>query len=173
MRLSIIVAMDRNGLIGAESRLPWRLSADLRRFKALTMGKPIIMGRKTHESIGRPLPGRVNVVVSANPDYRADGCTVCDSLQSALQAVDDHDEVFVIGGASLYEPVLLFADRIYLTEVHAALEGDTWFPSWDRSQWQELERSDHPPDERNEYPYSFVVLVRSSQQEKAGCSDLT
>jgi dihydrofolate reductase len=165
--------MDQKGLIGAESRLPWRLSADLRRFKALTMGKPIVMGRKTHESIGRPLPGRVNVVISTNPDYQPDGCLVCDSLASALRALDQYDEVFIIGGTSLFEPTLALADRIYLTEVHAALSGDTWFPPWDRSQWRELERSRHPADECNQYAYSFVVLERASDPEKAVCSEPT
>jgi dihydrofolate reductase len=160
-RLSIVVAMDRNRVIGRDGDLPWRLPADLRHFRALTMGKPVVMGRRTHASIGRPLPGRDNIVVSRDPLYRADGCTVVGSLASACK-VATAGEVMVIGGASLYSEALAGAARIYLTEVHAEVAGDVRFPDFDRAEWRESERTDHPADAANDYPYSFVLLERRS-----------
>ena len=160
MIISLIVAMDRRGVIGAGGALPWRLSGDLRHFKAITMGKPIIMGRKTHESIGRPLPGRQNIVLTRQPGYTAPGCDVFHDAQSALAACAGHEEVMVMGGAALYEQFLHRAARIYLTRVEAEVDGDTWFPQFDESAWNEVERRDHPADERNEYPYSFLLLER-------------
>ena len=160
MIISLIVAMDRQGVIGAGGALPWRLSGDLRHFKAITMGKPIIMGRKTHESIGRPLPGRENIVITRQKDYRAAGCTVFNGIETALEACANHAEVMVMGGASLYEELLPRAVRIYLTRVEAEVTGDTWFPPFDDSAWNQVERRDHPADERNEYPYSFLLLER-------------
>ena len=160
MIISLIVAMDRQGVIGAGGALPWRLSGDLRHFKAITMGKPIIMGRKTHESIGRPLPGRQNIVLTRQPGYTAPGCDVFHDAQSALAACAGHEEVMVMGGAALYEQFLPRAARIYLTRVEAEVDGDTWFPPFDDSAWNQVERRDHPADERNEYPYSFQVLER-------------
>jgi len=160
MRLSLIVAMDRNGVIGANGVLPWRLPADLQHFREVTMGKPIVMGRRTHESIGRPLPGRENIVISGQPGYRARGCTVLDSLDAALRHCAAQDEAFVMGGAELYRQTLGRADRIYLTEVHADVEGDTTFPPWDREVWREIERRDFGSDEANLYCYSFVILER-------------
>ncbi len=163
MKLAIIVAMDENNLIGKDNSLPWRLSADLVYFKHVTMGKPIIMGRATHESIGRPLPGRKNIVISSQPGYQAEGCIVCNSIEQAIEACADVDEVMVMGGASLYKQLLADADILYLTLVHAQLKGDTWFPSWDKSQWQQISKQEHPADDKNEYPYSFIVYQRKKE----------
>jgi dihydrofolate reductase len=160
MKLAIIVAMDKQGLIGRDNDLPWKLSADLQYFRKVTMGKPLIMGRNTHESIGRPLPGRKNIVVTSNKEYQAEGCEVVASLEHAFIACDDVEEVMVMGGASLYKQLLSQADKLYLTHVNAELEGDTWFPEWDKNQWKETSREDHLADEKNQYPYSFVVYER-------------
>ncbi|OUR65706.1 dihydrofolate reductase [Methylophaga sp. 42_25_T18] len=160
MKVAIIVAMDKQGLIGRNNDLPWKLSADLKYFRRVTMGKPLVMGRNTHESIGRALPGRKNIIVTSNTDYQVDGCTVVPSLEQALLACDDAEEVMVMGGASLYEQLLPEVERIYLTHVDVELEGDTWFPQWNKDQWQEISREDHPADEKNQYPYSFVVYDR-------------
>ena len=161
MKISLIAAMADNGVIGRNNRLPWRLSADLQRFKALTMGKPIVMGRKTWESIGRPLPGRTNIVVTRDVGYRAEGCVVVHSVDQALEVAAGSDEVMVIGGANLYQQLLDRADRLYLTQVRADVEGDAWFPEFDRAQWREVERESHSRDEKNEYDYAFVTLERS------------
>lgn len=158
--LSIVVAMDRNRLIGRGNALPWRLPADLKHFKAVTLGKPIIMGRKTYESIGRPLPGRTNIVVSRDPGYAARGCAVVRSVEAALAAASEAAEIMLIGGAQLYAELLPRTQRIYLTRIDADFQGDAWFPELVPADWRELERSDHAPDERNPYPYSFVLLER-------------
>jgi len=160
MRLSIMVAMDEQGVIGAGGALPWHLSADLQQVKKITMGKPVIMGRKTHESIGRPLPGRENIVLSRDPRFRAPGCTVFNDLEQALEYCRAADEVFIMGGAELFRLTLARAARIYLTEVHARVQGDTCFPEFNRSEWREIGREQHAADENNEYPYSFVRLER-------------
>lgn len=160
MIISIIVAMDRKGVIGMNYKLPWRLSADMQNFKRITMGKPVVMGRKTHESIGRPLPGRENVVLSAVPGYRAEGCTVMNNLPAVFAYLEGRDEVMFMGGADVYAQVLDQTDRIYLTEVHAEVQGDTRFPPFDRSAWEEISRRDFRADEKNEYDYSFVILER-------------
>lgn len=160
MKLAIIVATDEKGLIGRDNDLPWKLSADLQYFRKVTMGKPLVMGRTTHESIGRALPGRKNIVVTKNLTYQAEGCCVVHSVAEAIEACDEAEEVMVMGGASLYEQLLPQADRLYLTQVHASLEGDTWFPDWQRSEWQELSREDHLADDKNDYPYSFIIFDR-------------
>ena len=158
--LSIIVAMDRNRLIGSNNGLPWRLPADLKHFKAITLGKPIIMGRKTYESIGRPLPERHNIVVSRTAVFSAPGCTTVSSADAALEAAGVVPEVVVIGGAQLYTQLLPRVRRIYLTQIDAAFDGDTWFPELDEVLWHETARENHAPDDRNPYAYSFVVLER-------------
>jgi dihydrofolate reductase len=158
--ISLIVAMDRNRLIGRGNALPWHLPADLAHFKSITMGKPIVMGRKTYESIGRPLPGRHNIVVSRNPDFSAPGCTVVASVDAALAAAGRVPEIMVIGGAQLYAEMLPRAQRIYLTRVEAAFEGDAWFPALDTAVWRECQRAEHAPDDRNPCPYVFLVLER-------------
>ena len=160
MKLSLIVAMDANHVIGHDNRLPWHLPADLKHFKATTLGKPILMGRKTWESIGRPLPGRTNIVITRNADYAADGCVVVHSLGEALRAAGGAREVMVIGGAELYRQVLPQADTIYLTLVHGEFEGHTRFPDWQLDEWREIERIDHEPDDKNPHAYSFITLER-------------
>jgi dihydrofolate reductase len=160
VRRSLVVAMARNRVIGRDNRLPWRLPADLAYFKQVTLGHPVVMGRRTHESIGRPLPGRHNIVVSRNPGYRAAGCTVVGSLDEAWKAAGDAEEVCVIGGSSLFAEALPLADRIHLTEVLADVAGDTFFPDFDRSQWSEREVARHGADERHDYPFRIVVLDR-------------
>lgn len=162
MKLSLIVAMDQNGLIGKGEGLPWHLSSDLKHFKAITMGKPIVMGRKTHETIGRPLPGRENVVVTRDTNYVAEGCTVINSLECIYDRFGQHDEIMIMGGAELYKQTIDSVTRIYLTEVQAELDGDTWFPDFDRNLWQEVSRENYKADEKNEYDYSFVILDRVS-----------
>jgi len=160
MRISLIVALARNRVIGRDNQLPWRLSADLQHFKRLTMGKPIVMGRKTCESIGKPLPGRTNIVVTRNSSFSAEGCRVVHSIDEALVAAGGADEVMIMGGENLYSQLLPRADRLYLTEVQAEVSGDAWFPELDQTQWQELERESHRADENNEFDYDFVVLAR-------------
>jgi dihydrofolate reductase len=160
MRLSLIAALARNRVIGRDNQLPWRLSADLKHFKALTMGKAIIMGRKTFESIGKPLPGRNNIILTRDRDFAASGCTVVHSIDEAMQIAGDQNEVMLIGGADLYQQFLPRADRLYLTEVKAEVAGDAWFPDFDPAEWGETERVSHPADENNEYDYDFVILDR-------------
>jgi dihydrofolate reductase len=139
-RITIIAAVARNGVIGKDNKMPWHLPEDLKRFKALTMGQPMIMGRKTWESLPGRLPGRPHIVVTRNPDYRAEGATVVGSLVAALAAAGDTDEVFIIGGAELYTQALAIADRLQLTEVDADFDGDTRFPDYDRGAWRESSR---------------------------------
>jgi len=159
---SLVVAMARNRVIGRDNALPWRLPADLAYFKRVTMGHPIVMGRRTYESIGKALPGRLNIVVSRNPEFRAPGCTVVDSLDEAWRAAGDAPEVCVIGGTSLFAEALPVADRIHLTEVDAEVPGDTWFPEFDRGEWTEREVERHARDERHAHPFRIVVLERKS-----------
>jgi dihydrofolate reductase len=167
MRISLVVAMDRNRVIGRNNSLPWYLPEDLRFFKRITMGKPVIMGRRTWESIGRPLPGRANIVVTRQPDYEADGIKVVHDMKEALMLaeaigeIDGRDEAMIIGGSEIFLDSLRYADRIYLTEVHGEVEGDTWFPDFDRSKWKEVSREDFEAEEPNPYAYSFVVLDRA------------
>ena len=165
MLISIIAAIDRNRLIGVENRLPWRLPADLRHFKRVTMGKPILIGRKTYESIGRPLPGRHNIVVTRDRDFSVEGCTVVSSIERTLAAAGPYPELVVIGGASFYGQLMPVAQRIYLTLIDAEFEGDTFFPVYQPTEWKEVSRDDFQPDEENPYPYSFVVLERVRRSE--------
>ncbi len=160
MRISLIAAMDRNRLIGAENRLPWHLPADLQHFKALTMGKPIIMGRRTFESLGRPLPGRHNIVITRDSAFGAEACTVVHSVEQALAAASRHPEAMVIGGAALYGQLLGRAERLYLTLVDGEFEGDVFFPALAADEWREIERQNRDADVRNPYAFSFVVLER-------------
>ena len=153
--------MDRNGLIGRDNELPWRLPADLKLFKSITMGKPIIMGRKTFESIGRPLPGRSNIVITTNADYEAAGCMVAGSLDDAIEQAADAEEIMIIGGAALYEQALSIADRIYLTLVEAELQGDTWFPPLNTEEWRQAQCTSYDADDKNPFAYSFKILDRT------------
>jgi dihydrofolate reductase len=161
--LSLIVAVAENGVIGRDGALPWRLPEDLKWFKARTMGKPIIMGRKTWESFPRrPLPGRTNIIVTRNAAYCAEGGVVATSLDLALQIArgEATDEIMVIGGAELYALALPRAKRIYLTEVAVRPEGDTFFPTFDRSAWLACVEAVHPPSEMQPIGYSFIILER-------------
>lgn len=160
-RISIVVAIDEHGGIGLDGRLPWHLPEDLRRFKALTMGRPIVMGRRTHDSIGRALPGRTNIVVSSLPGREIEGCTVVPSFESALAAAGDAEETCVIGGAGIYRLALPMADTLYLTRVHATVGADTFFPPLDAAEWEEIAREDRPADERHAHAYSFLTLRRT------------
>jgi dihydrofolate reductase len=163
MLVSLVVARARNGVIGKDNDLPWRLPADLAYFKRLTLGHPIVMGRRTWESIGRALPGRRNIVVTRTPGYRAPGAEVVDSLDAAWRAAEGAAEVFVIGGAALYESVLPLADRIFLTEVEAEVSGETRFPALDPRNWREKPLGSHPADDRNPYAMRFLLLERVSR----------
>jgi len=163
MIISLIVAMSRNRTIGQGNALPWHLPADLKYFKRITLGKPIIMGRKTFESIGRPLPGRTNIIVTHELAYRANGCTVVHSIDEAISVAQAHEEVMVIGGATLFEQILPRAERIYLTEIDEEFAGDTFFPELEQCTWREIQREHHVPDEQNTHAYSFVVLERNGK----------
>lgn len=158
--VSIIVAADEHGGIGRAGGLPWHLPEDLKRFKALTMGKPIVMGRRTWDSIGRPLPGRRSLVVSRQPGFTLDGVEVFGSFEAALRAVQDAPETCVIGGAEIYRQALPFAQTIHLTRVHATVEADTFFPPLDAAEWEEVAREDRPADERHAHAFSFLTLRR-------------
>jgi dihydrofolate reductase len=160
MKLSIIVAMDRNRVIGKNDTLPWRISEDLKYFKRVTMGKPIVMGRKTHESIGRPLPGRENIILTRDQNYQTEGCTVLHSVEEILEHCNDINEVMITGGSEIYKQTFEKVTRLYLTEVHAEVDGDTYFPEFDRDEWEEISREDFEADEKNEFDYSFVLLER-------------
>ncbi len=157
----LIVAMARNGVIGRGNAMPWHLPADLKRFKALTLGKPILMGRKTQESIGRALPGRDNLVLTRARDWRAEGVTAVHSVDEALERAASSAELAVIGGAELYRLTLPLATRIHLTQVLADVEGDTFFPEFSRNEWRAVESSDHAADERHAYGMKFVTLERA------------
>ncbi len=165
MRINIVVAISNNGIIGRDGGLPWRIPADLKQFKAVTMGHPLIMGRRTHESIGRVLPGRLNIVVSQQPQRIHPGCEIAESFDAALACAGDAAEVMVVGGARLYAAAIDMARRIYLTEVHVDIEGDTVFPQIDWSEWQELSRYRYRADADNEYDYSFVTFDRISADD--------
>lgn len=164
MIISIIAALSTNYVIGKNNQLPWHLPADLAHFKALTLGKSILMGRKTYESIGRPLPGRRNIVISRQLDFQAAGCEVVHSLDEALTLAGSAEEVMVIGGTQLFEEALPSADRLYLTWVHGEVEGDSYFPSLDLNEWQETSREERAPDEKNHYALSFVSLARTPKR---------
>jgi dihydrofolate reductase len=162
--VSIIVAMTRDLVIGRDNAMPWHLPADLKRFKSLTMGKPIIMGRKTFESLGRILPGRRHIVISRNQDYEAAGAEVVTSLHAALAAAAGADEAFVIGGAEIYREALAHADRIYITMIDAEVGGDVHFPPFDENGWSEVQRIERTPDTENHYPLTFLVLERRARR---------
>jgi dihydrofolate reductase len=162
--VSLIVAMAQNGVIGRDNALPWRLPEDLKRFKAFTLGKTLLMGRKTYESIGRPLPGRANLVLTRDSGWQAPGIVVVHSVEEALAGAAG-SELVAIGGAEIYRLVLPFARRIYLTHVHADVPGDTYFPDFDPTQWADVECRAHPADEDHAYPMTFVTLERRNSPE--------
>lgn len=163
--ISLVVAMAHNRVIGKSNAMPWHLPADLKHFKKITSGKPVVMGRKTFESIGKALPNRRNIVISRNADYIAPGCELVNSLSSALSLVADQPEVCIIGGAQIFQEALPMADRLYLTFIDLDVEGDTFFPQWDPTQWKEISRETLPADAQNAYSLEFVTLdkiLRSS-----------
>ena len=167
MKISLVWAMAQNRIIGRNNNLPWHLPEDLKYFKRITLGKPVIMGRKTFGSIGKPLPGRTNIVVTRNADFSAEGVKTVNSLSAAkalcesIGEIDGISEAMVIGGAEIYTQAMPVADRLYLTEVHANVDGDTFFPEFDRSLWKEVAREDFDASGPNPYAYSFIVLDKS------------
>lgn len=160
MLLSIISAMNHQNIIGLNNQLPWHLPADLQRFKHITMGNAILMGRKTFESIGKPLPGRQNIIITRQQNYQTTACDVADSLQSALQLVRNQKEVFIIGGADLYSQAIALVQKMYLSIIHHDFCGDRFFPDWNRNEWHIDAQEDFLPDEKNKYAYSFLTLSR-------------
>lgn len=158
--ISLIVAVARNRVIGDGNRLIWHISEDLKHFKTITSGHPVIMGRKTYESLGRPLPNRTNVVISRQKNYQAEGCIVVHSLIEALLLFPAAEEVFILGGAQIYAQALPLADRFYLTEVDADYSGDTYFPEWDRSEWRLTEHESFPHGEKFPHPFTFLRYDR-------------
>lgn len=161
MKISLIVAMASNQAIGLNGKMPWHLSADLKNFKKITLGYPIIMGRKTFESIGKPLPGRTNLIISRNSQYQAAGCITLMSLAQALDyASQQADNVFVIGGAEIYQAALPLAQTIYITEIHQSFPGDTFFPRFNRHQWIETQRQVIDNDPNVAFRYSFLTLEK-------------
>ena len=175
MRLSILVAMAKNRAIGKNNALPWHLSADLKHFRALTMGHPIIMGRKTYESIGRPLPGRTNIIMTRQKGYQVEGAITVNSVDDALkvcqEGVDGNSEVFLIGGAELYRRTLRLCHRIYVTEIQQDFDGDTFFPEFDIEEWQEISREKHFSED-DKLEYHFVMLDRKISLNIAPASEV-
>jgi dihydrofolate reductase len=160
MTISLVVAASTNNVIGSDGGLPWHLPDDLRHFKRLTTGNPIVMGRRTFESIGRPLPDRRNIVMTRDPDYVAPDCDVVSSVREALELVEDADEVMIIGGGQVYRDFLPHADRIYLTRVQADVEGDTYFPDIDEAGWRLVSSEPHAADEKHAYAFDVIVFER-------------
>ena len=162
MIISLITAMDRNRLIGINNQLPWHLPADFAHFKSVTMGKPVVMGRKTYESIGQPLPGRTNIVLSRNPDTHYEGVVTVASFEDACKVVPDAEEIMVIGGSAIYEMLMPRVQRMYITYVDGEFEGDAWFPEFSGEDWVEVESSTRAADDKNKYECRFVTLERRS-----------
>ena len=161
MKISLIVAMASNRIIGNQGQMPWHLSADLKKFKKITTGFPVVMGRKTYQSIGRPLPNRTNIIISRDADYAPDGCLVFNDLNNAVSyACQLAEQVFVIGGSTLYEALLPVAQTLYITQIHQDFAGDTWFPAFDGNDWQEVAREDIHDDPGVAFDYSFLQLIR-------------
>jgi dihydrofolate reductase len=162
--ISLLVAMDKNQLIGKDNDLPWRLPADLAYFKRVTMGHPIIMGRKTYDSIGRPLPGRENIIVTRDTSYKAEGCKVIHSIEEIVKMNQQTDqELFVIGGAEIFKEILPHSDRLYITEINEEFEGDTYFPAFDKAEWKVISEEQGIKDEKNPYDYTFLVYEKIPQ----------
>ena len=161
MKISLIVAMASNRIIGQDGQMPWHLSADLKRFKQITMGHPIIMGRKTYEAIGRPLPGRTNIIISRSSAYQPEGCVLVNSVEAAIEhGCNLSDEVFVIGGAEIYKAALPLADNLYITQINKEFEGDTFFPEIDYKDWVEEQREEVSDNRAAGFSYSFVKLQK-------------
>lgn len=172
MTLSLIVAVAKNQVIGTENKMPWHLPADFAYFKHVTLGHPVIMGRKTFDSIGRPLPGRRNIVISRNPAFEAAGIEVAASLDAAISRCGGMD-AFIAGGATIYAEALPRVDRIYLTEVDARPEGDSFFPALDRTQWREVSREARSADDKNKFAVAFVVFERKFERRNGALSPIS
>lgn len=157
--------MDKNGVIGVNGRLPWHLPDEMKHFRAVTIGKPHIMGRKTLESIGRPLPKRPNIILTRDPDYQFDGCTIVHTVEAALAAAGDVAEITVGGGTDIFALFLPIATRLYLTFVETEVEGSIFFPPWNPAEWAEISREHHPADERHAYAFDMVLLERKRREE--------
>lgn len=160
MTISLIVAVSENQVIGKDNKLIWRLPNDLKLFKSLTMGHKMIMGRKTFESIGKPLPGRTTVIITRQKDYTAEGCIVTHSLSEALSIAGNEEEVFIIGGDQIFKEAFPIADKVYFTRVHHAFEGDTFFPVLSENEWEVTDQHYHKADEKHLYDYSFITYVK-------------
>ena len=160
MKISIVVAASSNNVIGVDGQLPWRLPEDLKHFKAITMGKPMIMGRATWDSIGKALPGRQSIVLTRQADFEAEGCTVARTIEDALAAAGDADEVMIVGGGEIYRQFLPNADRIYLTRVQAEIAGDTTFPELDLSEWDVVAVEEYPAGDEREFGFEIETLER-------------
>ncbi|AZU63055.1 dihydrofolate reductase [Neobacillus mesonae] len=159
--ISFIVAMDENRVIGINNQLPWHLPEDLKFFKRTTMGHSIAMGRKTHESIGRPLPGRENLIITRQKGYQAEGCTVFDSMEGFIRYCREQDEeIFVIGGAEIFKETFAFVDRLYITLIHHQFDGDTYFPEFDETKWKLVSSEQGIKDDKNPYDYEFLIYDR-------------
>lgn len=154
--ISLVAAMAKNRVIGKDNKMPWHLPADLKHFKAVTMAKPIVMGRKTYESIGRPLPGRQNVVISRDPDYKVEGCDVVNSIEAAIELLSNKEEIMIIGGGFLYSQMMGLADKLYLTFIDLEVKGDTYFPEFEGLNLTESASEAHLSDDKNPYNYRFV-----------------
>lgn len=159
-RIAFVVALDRNRVIGRDGGLPWRLPDDMKHVREVTAGKPLVMGRRTFDSIGKPLPGRTNIVLTRDPSFHPEGVLVARAPAEALRLAGDAPEIVVFGGAQVFAQFLPDADRIYLTEVDADVGGDTVFPDLDPSEWREVERREHARDERHAFAFRFVTLDR-------------
>ncbi|WP_054636162.1 dihydrofolate reductase [Thalassobacillus sp. C254] len=158
--ISFVVAMDKQGVIGKDNKLPWYLPADLKHFKETTIDSPIVMGRKTFESIGKPLPKRTNVILTKDENYTAEGCEIIHSPEDVHNYGDDHGEVFVIGGAKVFEELFPEAEKLYLTIIDEKFDGDTYFPEWNEEEWKLIEEKEGTVDEKNKYPHRFLTYKR-------------
>lgn len=167
MTISIIVAFSDNNIIGKNNKMPWSLSDDLKRFKEITTGHTVVMGRRTYESLGKPLPKRKNIVLTSIPESIID-CVTADSLKDAVEISENETELFIIGGGSVYKQALSIADKLYITKVHADVDGDTEFPEIDYSEWVETFREDHKADSKNQYDYSFINYERKKKSRNSG-----
>lgn len=162
MIISLIAAIDQNNLIGNGSNIPWKLPADLKYFKSMTIGKPVVMGRKTFESLKEPLPNRLNIILTKNKEYEVPkDCLVVHSIEEVLTIGSDYEELMICGGSFIYRAFLPIADRLYLTQIHSTFKGNIYFPSFDITEWTLINKTDHIPDKKNLYLYSFLILERS------------
>ena len=160
MKISLIAAMANNRIIGHDNKMPWHLPADLKHFKQVTMGKPVIMGRKTFESIGKPLPGRQNIIITRQSGLALNGCDIVHSIEDAIALVKNIDEVMIIGGGTIYESMIDKADRLYITLIELEADGDTQFPAWNEDEWSIIDEEPHLADDKNPYNYRFITLER-------------